>query len=215
MMTSSRKTFTTILAAATLATGLNLAAQEPAQSAPAQPVPPQADAGLPMRLTGFAINQTGASPKSTGTFDIQVDRFSTQEERLALIAAYEKGGQDELLKALQAIPKRVGFIKFAQSIGYDLQYAWLTPLPEGGKFLFLATDRPVSAFEQMKAGRRMDYPFTIIQIKLPDGKKGEGKVSAQVQIRTAKDGKNIELENYGTLPTLLNSITEVSPSKKK
>ena len=49
--------------------------------------------------------------------------LTTDEEREALIAAFVEGGQNMLLKALQKVKPRVGYIRTPNSLGYDLQYA--------------------------------------------------------------------------------------------
>ena len=76
----------------------------------------------PYRFTAFAVNMN-SGPKA-GMVDINLERLTSPEERDALIAAFVEGGQDALLKALQKVKPRVGYIRSPNSLGYDLQYAW-------------------------------------------------------------------------------------------
>jgi hypothetical protein len=63
----------------------------------------------------------------------KIERWSTDEERQKLITTFKEKGEDKLLDALQDM-KKVGFIRLPETIGYDLQYARITPwrTVEGG-----------------------------------------------------------------------------------
>jgi hypothetical protein len=156
------------------------------------------------RFTAFAVNM-GSGPKA-GTIDITLERLTTAEERDNLIAAFVEGGQDKLLSALQKVKPRVGFIRSANSIGYDLQYAWRIVNSDGTSRIIIGTDRPVSFFEASRNTRTMDYPFTIIEMRLDAKGEGEGRMASGTKISKSKDGKTIELENYGISPVALNQI---------
>jgi hypothetical protein len=138
--------------------------------------------------------------------DITLERLTTPEERDNLIAAFVEGGQDKLLSALQKVKPRAGFIRSANSIGYDLQYAWRIVNSDGTSRIIIGTDRPVSFFEASRNTRTMDYPFTIIEMRLDAKGEGEGRMASGTKISKSKDGKTIELENYGISPVALNQI---------
>ena len=156
------------------------------------------------RFTAFAVNM-GSGPKA-GVIDITLERLTTAEERDNLIAAFVEGGQDKLLSALQKVKPRVGYIRSANSIGYDLQYAWRIVNSDGTSRIIIGTDRPVSFFEASRNTRTMDYPFTIIEMRLDAKGEGEGRMASGTKISKSKDGKTIELENYGISPVALNQI---------
>jgi hypothetical protein len=52
--------------------------------------------------------------------------------------------------------------------------------------------------------RTIDYPFTVIDLRVRADDEGEGKMSlfAKITVR----GDTIELEDYGTQPVLLQSV---------
>jgi hypothetical protein len=158
----------------------------------------------PYRFTAFAINM-GSGPKAF-TVDIVLERLSTDEEREGLIAAFVEGGQDKLLPALQKVRPRVGFIRTPNSIGYDLQYAWRFVNSDGSSRLVIATDRRINFWEARNQPRTIDYPFTIIEMRLDAKGEGEGRMAAGTKITRSKDGKTVELENYGISPVALNNI---------
>jgi hypothetical protein len=171
---------------------------------PAQAQDKKEEKPKPYRFTAFAVNM-GSGPKAF-TVDIVLERLSTDEEREGLIAAFVEGGQDKLLPALQKIRPRVGFIRTPNSLGYDLQYAWRIVNSDGTSRIIIGTDRPVSFFEASRNTRTMDYPFTIIEMRLDAKGEGEGRMASGTKISKSKDGKTIELENYGISPVALNQI---------
>jgi hypothetical protein len=156
-------------------------------------------------FTGFAINMN-SGPK-TGTIDFTITRWSTDEERnqLLSIITENKNPTQPLLRALQKLPK-VGYIRTPQSLGWDLHYARQSPLDEGGRRIVLATDRPIGFREARNASRSMDYPFTIIEIRLDAQDKGEGKILAGTKIFIDKKTNQLVLENYGQQPVRFNEI---------
>jgi hypothetical protein len=158
----------------------------------------------PYRFTAFAVNM-GSGPKAF-TVDIVLERLSTEEEREGLIAAFVEGGQDKLLPALQKIRPRVGFIRTPNSLGWDLQYAWRFVNSDGTSRLVIATDRRINFWEARNQPRTIDYPFTIIEMRLDTKGEGEGRLAAGTKISKSRDGKTIELENYGISPVALNNI---------
>jgi len=171
---------------------------------PAQAQDKKEEKPKPYRFTAFAVNM-GSGPKAF-TVDIVLERLSTDEEREGLIAAFVEGGQDKLLPALQKIRPRVGFIRTPNSLGYDLQYAWRFVNSDGTSRLVIATDRRINFWEARNQPRTIDYPFTIIEMRLDAKGEGEGRMAAGTKISRSKDGKTVELENYGISPVALNNI---------
>jgi hypothetical protein len=169
-------------------------------------VPVSAQDAKPKKYTfsAFAVN-LGSGPNA-GVVDISLERLSSDEERAALIAAFTEKGQDALLRALQKVKPRVGYIRTPNSIGYDLQYAYRFVNADGTSRIVIATDRPVSFLEARNQPRTIDYPFTLIEMRLDKDGNGEGRMASAVKISKSKDGKTIELENYGISPVALNQI---------
>jgi hypothetical protein len=162
------------------------------------------------RFTGFAINMN-AGP-NTAMVDFEVERWSTDEERAQLltILVEEKNpyqANEKMLKTLEKMPK-TGFIRTQRTLAWDLKYARQTPLPDGGRRLVLATDRPIGFREAVVQGRTMDYPFTIVEIRLDKKDEGEGKILAGTRLLIDKD-KNLVLENYGQQPVRFNQIRKL------
>lgn len=164
----------------------------------------------PLRLTAFAINlgqtPTLRQPRATsGTVEIMIDRWSTDQERDELLAELQNHGETGLLKALQENPK-VGGIRSTTSLAWDLHYARERTMPDGSRRIFIATDRPISLWEAANLPRSIHYPFTLVEIHLgPDGH-GEGKISVATRITIDRDSRQIELEDYATQPVRLQDV---------
>jgi len=163
-------------------------------------------------FTGFAINMN--SGPSTATVDFTINRYSTDAEREKLLAIINEEKDvyrmnQKLLSALQKMPK-VGYIRTPDRLAWDLRYARQAPLEDGGRQLVLATDRPVGFWEARNRPRTMDYPFTIVQVRLDKNDRGEGKILAGTKIYIDKKTNDLVLENYAQQPVMFN---EVKPLK--
>jgi hypothetical protein len=158
--------------------------------------------GQPERFTANAVSLSPQYGTGQQVVEINVNRWSPASDRDTLIAALMKS-PDELLKQLQKM-RPVGTIRTPDSIGYDLHYAQQTPLPEGGRSLVIATDRPIGFWEATNRPRSIDYPFTVIQMNLDRNGMGSGTMSYATRITTKNN--IIELEDFATQPIMLNNI---------
>jgi hypothetical protein len=155
-------------------------------------------------FTAFAVSLGGPTQRSgSGIVLITVDRWSTPEERRALVSAFEEKGPDGLRDALQEV-EPLGRIRTPDSIGYDLRYAHQVALPGGGRRILLGTERPISARELMAGARSTDYPFTVVEMRLDAKGEGQGKLS--IATRVVGEGDAVELENYDMAPVQLTKI---------
>ena len=200
-----------ILGAAMVLAG-PLAAQQP--SAPAGSPTEAPTKKDPLRFTAFNVSMpTGVA----GVTEINIERWTTADERTKLLGLVEtaklgEGGQRKLLDALQKINPRTGFIRTPNSIGWDLRYAVENKMDDGTRQIVVVTDKPVSFAAAASQGEVMDYPFTLIEMRMKPNEKGEGKMLAATSI-TVKNGR-LELENYGQEPVRLTQITEEQKKKK-
>jgi len=136
---------------------------------------------------------------------IVVDRQTTEVEKSSLVAAFNAGGQDAFLQTLRNLPK-VGFFRLPDSIAYDLRCVLQRSTPEGGRTLFLATDRPMAFEEQYNQSRSTSYPFTVIELRLGKDGRGDGTIAASARITVSVDGNYFDVENYGPFPIRLTSM---------
>ena len=164
----------------------------------------------PEKFTGFAINLN--SGPSTATVDFTIERWSTDAERVALLTVLKQEkdinrANEELLKALLKMPK-AGYIRTTQSLAWDLRYAHQTPLENGGRRIVLGTDRPIGFREAANNARTMDYPFTLVEIRLDREDRGQGKILLGTRLEIDKSD-TLVLENYGQQPVRFTEIRRV------
>lgn len=157
-------------------------------------------------FTAFAVNVSAPLPSGASTVDIVIERWSTDEENERLMTAFVENGEKGLLREIQRVDPRVGFMRTPNSIGYDLRYAKEFPNPDGGRRIILITDRRIGLWEARNRPRTIDYPFTVVEMRLDAKGEGEGKLSLLARIIRSFDGKTIELENYTQQPVQLNNI---------
>jgi hypothetical protein len=165
-------------------------------------------------ISAFAINMSNIATGSNAVVQMNIDSSSTPEEREMLITTMVEKKPDDLLKALQKLPVRGRFrIPTARqpdphhlSLGLDIHYAWQTPLPDGGRRIVLATDRYIGFNEARNQPRSIDYPFSLIEIRVDKDGKGQGKMAVATKIDFDKGKKVVQLENYGSEPVRLNEV---------
>ena len=159
----------------------------------------------PIRLTAWAVNMSNIATGANSTVDINIERWSTEEEQQKLTTTVLEKGPEKLLDVLQDL-KRVGYIRLPTSLGYDLHFARQVPLDEGGRRIIIATDRRIGFAEARNQPRSIDYPFTLIEIRLkPDGT-GEGKMAIATKISMNKKQNTVELENYSSESVRLQNV---------
>ena len=177
---------------------------------------------LPVRMTAFAVNMSNIGTGTSGTAEITVERWSTAEERKQLIDTLLEKGQDALLSAIQKT-KSKGRMRFPTwrgpdphqaLLGWDLRYAWHVGLPEGGHQIVLGFDRYIGFWEARNQPRTIDYPFSLVEIRVNKDGEGEGKYAVATKLSFDKKKNQLEIENYSTEPVRLNNIKTESIKKK-
>jgi hypothetical protein len=158
--------------------------------------------GNPERFTALAVNMDGFWFTRTGPVEIVVSRWSSEAEQTRLTQILLDKGSDALLEALRDAP-RVGYFRTPNSIGYDLHFARALPGDDGGRRIILATDRPIAFWEARNQPRSIDYPFTVVELRLNADGEGEGKMSIAAKISGNKALNLIELEDYASQPVRL------------
>ena len=160
------------------------------------------------KYTAFAVDISNMAPRANAsTVELTISRWSTDTERDQLLSVLRDKGQDALLSALQKLPV-VGYINTPGSLKYDLHFAQQKEGADGGRMVFLMTDRYVGAWEAVNRPRTVDYPFMLLQLELDKAGNGVGKASLYTKITQTADG-TIELENFSSQPVMLNQVRKV------
>ena len=102
--------------------------------------------------------------------------------------------------------RSVGRVSTTGSIGYDLRFSYQRPLPDGGREVILATDRPMSIAELTNQPRSATYPFTWIQLQMRSDGTGEGKLTVAARIIGEAADRRIEVEDFAIQPVRLQKV---------
>jgi hypothetical protein len=114
---------------------------------------------------------TGTSTQLGAVVSVKViiNRFSTEEERQELIAAFKQGQSEGLVKALGKM-KPAGRIAITGTLGYDLAYIRLIRTPTGRRIRF-ATDRLIRFGEAYGNTQSKAFDLTAGEFDLNDADK--------------------------------------------
>src|SRR5262249_6887466 len=148
---------------------------------------------LPVTFRAFAVDMSGTTARTrSGTLEITVERWSSDEERAKLKDALVERGSDKLLDTLQSMP-RIGHIRTTTSVGWDLHSASAPPWAWGGTRVPVATARPMAFYELWTRPRSAEYEFTLAEMRIGADGKGEGKLVPAAKINYDQDTRTIEI----------------------
>ena len=207
------RTMLSALAGIVILMTVSALAQTPqAQSTPKQT--PQAQ-GTP-KFETYTATTANMSVGAGQKLKINVLRWASDEDRNKAIASFKEKGEKQLLEALQTQPS-AGYIWTDETLGYSLRYAYRQSTPDGGERIILLTDRQLGSWsgKPWKATNQpdgVDYPFTLVEIRLNRSGSGEGKMSLTSKLTIDQDGKTLALENFQAAPVLLRGVKRETSS---
>lgn len=146
----------------------------------------------------------------TATLQIVIQRWTTDEERAALLTQLVENGQQGLVETLQK-QDETGFIRVTTPGARTsfpserLRYAREYPLETGGRRIVLALDRYISFYEAAFQPRWRDYDVTLIVMDVDDEGDGEGQLAMGVRL-AINDQRQLVIENFGSEPVRLTRI---------
>ena len=136
--------------------------------------------------------------------NIHIDQFSTQEDRKALIDAFERSGQDGLVDALEHM-KGKGRFSTPYGVGNEVKYIIELPPDNGRRHIRLVTNRRIAFGEAYASTRSKEYSVGAVDLFLtPDGKGSEGTALPACKLKVDKKTQQIEVETYQNHWTLTN-----------
>jgi len=126
---------------------------------------------------------------------INIERYSTPEERQILIDAFEKAGSKGLFNALEKMRSK-GRIAITGTLGYDISFVRKIQTDAGFKIRIL-TNRPIRFGEAWINGRSMDYNLSALELDINDHiNKSTGILLPACQFKIDKKTNEIVAENY-------------------
>jgi hypothetical protein len=148
----------------------------------------------------------------TATVQINITRWSTDEERNALLTTLIENGPAAMAKALNK-EEETGWVRVMGTTrsmspfpSERLRYARQFDLGEGRRRIVLALDRYISLWEQAAMPRWRDYDVTLIVMEVDAEGNGEGELAMGVRLNVDQEKKTLVIENFGTEPVRLTRI---------
>jgi hypothetical protein len=136
---------------------------------------------------------------------INIERYSTPEERQILIDAFEQAGSKGLFNALEKMRSK-GRIAITGTLGYDVSFVRKIPTDEGFKIRIL-TNRPIRFGEAWVNGRSTDYNLSALELDISDQRnKSTGILLPACQFKIDKKTNEIVAENYQNPWKLVNIL---------
>jgi hypothetical protein len=166
--------------------------------------------------TAFAVamgttNPPVLPPGVTTTVQINVTRWTTDEERAMLFTELVENGQEALVKALQK-QKETGWIRVTgRGAGMSsrpserLRYAREIDMGDSRRIV-LALDRPISMWEAVRRPRWEPYSLTLIVLDVDAKGEGVGQLAIAVKLSVDTENKTLVVENFGTEPIRLQNV---------
>jgi hypothetical protein len=174
-------------------------------------------AQAPAKHETFTAKTVNMSVGAGQDLKIDVFRWSSDDERAALLAALKDNNEKALATAIQKAAS-LGTIWTNESLGYTVKYAYRDTMSNGSERVILATDgRPGSWSGQIWKplhASAADYPFTVIELRLGRAATGEGKMSLASKVVADDAAKTIALADYDTSPILLRPVKYDSGNQK-
>jgi hypothetical protein len=166
-------------------------------------------------INGWALSMGTVATGKNQSIRINIDKWSTPQQRAHLIQTFLEKKQDGLLRELEKQPElgRFNFPGYMGPdpnsifrLGTDIRYAMSFPGEDGGRRIVIITPRVIGFAEARNQPRTADYPFTLFQMHFDKSGKGEGRMAYATQINFDKKKNSIELENYSSEPVRLNEL---------
>ena len=206
--------FLWILACAAVIAGSEPPAPAAPQAAPAPSPSPSPETVFPARFYANIVISGGPGASGTGRMALILQRWSTLEERQAMLEALKQGGQDALVARMET--SEVGRLSIDDSLGWPVRLASMRKTP-GGIAIRIATDRPIAWAEYQRMARSEDYPIGFIEFTMPaDGGQGEGSLLLATRVKADEAG-DIVVESLpgNTAPQRLMNVRQDAAKKKK
>jgi hypothetical protein len=154
-------------------------------------------------FTGVASNISEIGRTGITAIDINITRLTDEGENERLMAAFDERGQAGLISALQKSPA-VARVRVPGSLGYDFRYARQISEKDGVRRILLVADRPIGFGELSYRGRSLDYPFTLIDLRIDASGRGSGTMFLASKI--IRSGDLFVLENFVTRPVVISDV---------
>jgi hypothetical protein len=145
----------------------------------------------------YQAQAMGQSTQLGQTFSItiNIERYSTSEERQVLVDSFQQAGSKGLFNALEKMNSK-GRIAITGTLGYDIIFVRKILSDDGYKIRIL-TNRPIRFGEAWVNGRSTDYNLSALELNISADKgKSTGILLPACQFKIDKKTGEVVAENY-------------------
>jgi len=136
----------------------------------------------------------GVAAGGTASIDIYIDKYTTDDETIALATLLAEKGKDALRREMEK--KDVGRISISSQAGIPIAVA--RSLKNGkGRIIRIFIARNVGFLERSNMTRSQDYPFSIIQLQVDEKGQGDGIAIAAAKMVFDAKAKQFVVESLG------------------
>jgi hypothetical protein len=130
----------------------------------------------PMRFTSNALNIGGEGGPVATLVEIDIERWSTDDEHRQLLIPLASNRQSDASTVLRNL-KPVGVIRALDFAAEPIHYARRTILKDKRQHFFLVGSRPMRFFEPFRAPNMSAFPFTVIELDVDATGNGAGIIN--------------------------------------
>jgi hypothetical protein len=167
---------------------------------------------LPAFAETERFNATAYNPSTRGkveVLEIEIQSWTTPEERQQILAAFQEGGSEAVVDALDEATEK-GFVRGQDSLAYKMTYAFEFNEPER-RVIVMATGRPVTPLASIDGEK---HNLTLVMLEFEKGKKkGTGQMIYGADVEVI-DGQ-LQITSAAREPTRFTSVTPLKQKKKK
>jgi hypothetical protein len=144
--------------------------------------------------------------------EIGIFGWNTEDQREALIEAFNEGGNEALYRALSKSDEQA-FVSLPQTMGYQMRYAHQAQTSDGKRVITLATDRPIAMGEVMSGSQSQRDNVSLVVLELdPATGEGTGEMIVGAAFGVDKKTNQLAIETIARDPI---QFTKVKPMKVK
>ncbi|HEX2464518.1 MAG TPA: hypothetical protein VHR17_07820 [Thermoanaerobaculia bacterium] len=132
----------------------------------------------------MGTGHVGAASGRAGRIDIEVYRWTTAEERQAILELLATGDGKKIRAGLDDL-EDIGRVRMPGQSGYELIYAW-QPEENGKKMVVVAMNRPIASLPGATSGNSVDY---LVGVAILDPADGTGVIAPAVELEIKPDGQ--------------------------
>jgi hypothetical protein len=164
----------------------------------------------PMRFAANALNIGGNAGPVATLIEIDIERWSTDDELRQLVVPLASNRQTEASTVLRNL-KPVGVIRALDFSAEPIHYARRTILKDKRQHFLLIGSRPMRFFEPLRAPNMSAFPFTVIELDVDATGNGAGIINLAATLAGEPERPLKVVPDRFIEPV---TLTKVRPGKK-